>query len=646
MTTTGDRILDLLRAYDLKRDGEGQYRANAPYRPGSNARALTFNIKPDGEHGAFDDKTHGLNGSLYELADLLGIDHPTGKRHEVASTKRAYRDLAEYAAAHGLTADDLKAVGWNDVAPYQQRPALAFRTANGVRYRFIDGNDPAYKSELGYKACWYGLTKAIRMATEQETALVLCNGEVSTVAAQKAGVPACCITGGEKALPKDLLDVLVKQWQGAIWLAYDCDDTGRKAAADIGKQLPQAVAIDLGLSEKGDLADFVMLYGDLSLATLAEKAVVAPKLETQMSEVELLSAALLDVAKAIRRDENAALDLPTVMANARATLDRLTMKTTRPTVRSFAELADEQQRMAMERAEAALNGSDAFAVEGMRSNFVEIDKRLGGFRPEMYVVYGATGMGKSFLMASFAREFIKQAPGFIVSTEMQPGTWLRRLVGSIACVSASDIRTGMYKSREDARKIMDAFNLLKQMDCHILDHSSPTPGMVRAAYMDGLDKGYGYEWLIVDSASKMTYPGAVDIYSRTSGVANGLQDIYRETNLPVFVTTQIGRDVAGKPEGQKMPQLEDGYGGGVIEHNAGVVLGLYNHNYYVKRGLEKERPEIPDGIVLARLLKARDEDDSDAPIFKLALVAGAGFYDTTTETRTFNDVIEQGLDVK
>lgn len=644
--TTGDKILNLLRAYDLKRDGDGQYRANAPYRPGSNARALTFTIDTDGEHGAFDDKTHGESGSLYELADLLGIDRPESKRTEVASTKRAYSDLAEYAAAHGLTAADLKAVGWNDVSQYQNRAALMFKTANGVRYRFIDGNEPPYKSELNYKSCWYGLPTAIRMAKEQETALVLCNGEVSTVAAQKAGIPACCVTGGEKAIPKHLLDSLAQQWQGNLWIAMDCDDTGRRASADIGKQLPQAIAIDLGLSEKGDLADFAMLYVDGALAALAAKAVFAPKLETQMSDVELLSSALFDVAKAVRRDENAALDLPTVVANARAQLDRMTMKLARPIVRSFKELAEEQQRTAMERADAVLNGSDQFLVEGLRSNFVEIDKRLGGFRPEMYVVYGATGMGKSFLMASFAREFVKQAPGFIVSTEMQPGTWLRRLVGSIAGVSASDIRTGIYKSRDAARRVMEAFELLKTMDCHILDHSSPTPGIVRAGFMDGLDKGYGYEWLIVDSASKMTYPGAVDIYNRTSGVANGLQDLYRETNLPVFATTQIGRDVAGKQEGQKMPQLEDGYGGGVIEQNAGVVLGLYNHNYYVKRGLEKEREDIPDGIVLARLLKARDEDDSDAPIFRLNLVAGAGFYELKTETKYFDQIIEEGLNSK
>lgn len=622
--TTSEKVLSALRSYDLRSEGGNKWRCNSPLRPGSNSHAFCVVID-DEEHGAYDDKVSGDQGSLYDLAAKLGIETPT-TRTPVADTKRAYDGIEDYAVAHGLTADYLLANGWSETN-YQDRRALSFKTASGVRYRFIDGGAGSYKSVNGYKACWYGLQRAVRMAHDMETALVLCNGEISTLAAQHAGIPACAFTGGERELPITLLKELRELWDGAVWLAYDCDKTGRSTAGKIAVQLPRAVVVDLKLGDKGDLADFIMLHGDEAFAQLREIAVEAPKVEAQMTDAELLSSALKQLAQAVRQDEQSAVDVGSALAQAQAQLDRMTMRLAKPVMKSFVDLAQEQLAIAAEREEVALNGESPFVVEGMRSNFPLLDRAIGGFRSELYVVYGATGMGKTFMVVSFAREFLKQAPGFIVSTEMQPGRWFNRLVASMAQVPTSTIRKGTYANRDEWKRVKDAYELLGSMNCHILDHASPTPALVRAAVLEGMDKGYGYEWMIIDSASKMEYPGSASIYDTTRGVSNGLQNLYRELDIPVVITTQIGRDVAARPPGKKNPQLEDAYGGGVIEHNAGCVLGLYNHSYYVKRGLEAIREDLPEGVVTAQLLKSRDEDDSEAPSFRLQLVGGAGFYE-------------------
>lgn len=631
---TAEKVLNALRSYDLRDEGGGKWRCNSPLRPGSNSHAFCLVID-DEEHGAYDDKVSGDSGSLYDIAAKLGIETPS-TRTPVANTKRPYQNIADYAAAHGVTAEYLTSNGWSEVV-FQDRRALSFKTATGLRYRFIDG-DGSYKSQVGYKSCWYGLQRAVKMARDLETALVLCNGEISTLAAQHRGIPACAFTGGERELPITLLKELREAWDGAIWLAYDCDNTGRAAAAKIAVQLPRAVVVDLKLGDKGDLADFVMLHGDEAFAQLREIAVEAPKVEAQMTDAELLSSALKQLAQAVRQDEQSAVDVGTALAQAQAQLDRMTMRLAKPVMKSFGDLAQEQLAMAAEREEIALNGESPFAVEGMRSNFEALDRAIGGFRSELYVVYGATGMGKTFCVVSFAREFLKQAPGFIVSTEMQPGRWFNRLVASMAQVPTSTIRKGTYASRDEWARVKQAYELLGSMNCHILDHASPTPALVRAAVLEGMDKGYGYEWMIIDSASKMEYPGSASIYDTTRGVSNGLQNLYRELDIPIVITTQIGRDVAARPPGKKNPQLEDAYGGGVIEHNAGCVLGLYNHSYYVKRGLEVDRPDLPEGVVTAQLLKSRDEDDSEAPSFRLQLVGGAGFYEYKPEILDLNAI--------
>jgi hypothetical protein len=188
----------------------------------------------------------------------------------VASTKRAYTGLADYGAAHGgITAADLQRWQWKQVKEVVlddctiYRPAFQFETLNGPRWRFSDAKG-GYIHNKGYEPCWYGLTDELIASIDDETPLVICNGEGSTVTAQTRGLLlAACITSGEKpTIPQHLLDELKQKIAPGttILIALDCDDAGRRAAAGIAGQLIEAGfkarALDLGVSDGGDLADF------------------------------------------------------------------------------------------------------------------------------------------------------------------------------------------------------------------------------------------------------------------------------------------------------------------------------------------------------------------------------------------------------
>jgi hypothetical protein len=152
---TAGQVLRKLEAYKLKDEGNGQFRCNSPYRTGSNSQSFVVTIKGN-EEGVFCDHADGdRGGSLYQLARHLGIE-PSPKSIEVADTKRAYKGIADYAAAHGVPVDVLTKSGWREV-DYQKRPALEFKTDTGNRWRFLDGGKPHYISPRHYKRCWYGL---------------------------------------------------------------------------------------------------------------------------------------------------------------------------------------------------------------------------------------------------------------------------------------------------------------------------------------------------------------------------------------------------------------------------------------------------------------------------------------------------------
>ncbi len=133
---TAAKVLAALKAYDLKEDGQGRYRANSPLRPSSNSHAFTL-ILHDDEYGAYFDHVSKEQGSLHCLARQLSLDIPLLPPKD---TKRLYASIEDYALAHGITTETLRSAGWYETI-HQNRRALGFKTITGTRWRFLDGKN-------------------------------------------------------------------------------------------------------------------------------------------------------------------------------------------------------------------------------------------------------------------------------------------------------------------------------------------------------------------------------------------------------------------------------------------------------------------------------------------------------------------------
>lgn len=259
--STADEVISALRkAHNLRDVGEGKYRSASPYRTGSDSDAFSLTI--DGpEHGKWFDHVENKGGSLYTLAQHLDIALPSVAPSIDTKTATTHEGYAE---SHGVTLEALRMAGWAPSVD-NRRPCFVIQTDSGVRYRYIDGKKPVFKSPTGYKQCLYKFTEAVDIANKGGFPLVLCNGEASTVAAQVNGVAAFSITGGgEKAMPEALFEEVRKAYVGEIVVAMDCDPKGKAAAAALRTQLRSAGykvrVVNLGLSNKGDLADYMRLW--------------------------------------------------------------------------------------------------------------------------------------------------------------------------------------------------------------------------------------------------------------------------------------------------------------------------------------------------------------------------------------------------
>lgn len=285
-----------LAPYKLKKQGK-EWRCNSPFRTGADSHSFCIFVNAGDETGCYYDQRSGEKGSLYDLADHFGVQW---ERKQIGSTKHAYKDMEEYALAHGVTADILKKAGWYDAGMVyddqnkKERPALGFKTANGDRHRFLDGLKPPYKPKAsqGYKACWYGLDRAIGIAERLQSPLILLASEISTVVGQHYDVPVAGKTNGESGkLPDDMLEELTAKWKGDLWIVHDCDDAGRKMADVWSEQIGErAHRIDMGLSDGGDLADFVMLHTTNALSELRLRLIFNVKAEDEKDFVTVTEA--------------------------------------------------------------------------------------------------------------------------------------------------------------------------------------------------------------------------------------------------------------------------------------------------------------------------------------------------------------------
>lgn len=267
--TTADAVLSAIRGMShtkLTETGPNAFRCNSPLRAGSDSFAFVLEVSPDGEYGKWIDHARNEYGSLYTLAERLGIQRTS--RGDGVSIRVPVPLLERYAAAHGVPVDAYLLTGWTETR-HGRKPALQIQTDTGPRFR-LDPNNPDAKPKYWHSktwtACWYLLADGVALTAARGVPLVLVNGEASAVACQYHGVAAVCVTGGsEREIPAHLVPALLEAYKKPdIIVALDCDEKGRKAAPKLAAQLramgyaPRVV--DLGLEDKQDAADYLRMH--------------------------------------------------------------------------------------------------------------------------------------------------------------------------------------------------------------------------------------------------------------------------------------------------------------------------------------------------------------------------------------------------
>jgi energy-coupling factor transporter ATP-binding protein EcfA2 len=559
--TTADKVQQYLTTHCKVFKKGDTWRSTSPLRADSDSDSfsVTFNGP---EHGAWHCHVTDDGGSLYDLAGRLGIDLP--ERAPSENTHRAFDGMGDYATSHGVTVDVLKAAGWTD-ATYSGRPAMAVPTANGIRYRFLDNKGNRWTSPSGYKACWYGLERAVKIATDYSLPIFIANGEPAVVVGQHYEVPAITVTGGEGAIPENLLTELRRKWSGDVVLLYDNDEKGRSALDKQKAQLPDALPLDMKMAGGGDLADFCRLHGKHS------------------------------------RKELTAL-IPSRSKNRRKAS------------------AYTEERKARVISAMASPG----AIRGYTTGLRGLDKMWSGVqRGRQYVLYGDTGMGKSTLLASMIPALLASGARILVDpTETHPGPYLDKLACAMISTNASPVTFDMLEdgliTPQQYELYEAALNKLEAAPLEFMDKQPKAADIVTEARY--AIKDFGMSIFISDSLSNIN-GSTTETYIKTVEAADALQNTTR-LKVAVVATSQVGRNL--KERKNKIPTLNDAQGGGRIEQNADLVMAVYRHHYYVEKDLAEEHPDFGPRTTALICLKDRWRGNQGKTV-RAEMVGGARF---------------------
>src|SRR5436853_1835767 len=248
---------------------------------------------------------------------------------------------------------------------------------------------------------------------------------------------------------------------------------------------------------------------------------------------------------------------------------------------------------------------------GVATNFVDLDKKLGGLHPsDLIILAGRPSMGKTSLATNIAFGAAKayrstRGPdgrlivedGAVVgffSLEMSAEQLATRILAEESGVSSDRIRRGEVR-REDFDKFVAASHRLASVPLYIDD----TPALSVAALRTRarrLKRQQGLGLIVVDYLQLMRPSSQNRVMENRvqeiSDITRGLKAVAKELEVPVLALSQLSRAVEQRED--KRPQLADLRESGSIEQDSDVVMFIFREEYYLSRGEPTRRPEESD----------------------------------------------------
>lgn len=256
------------------------------------------------------------------------------------------------------------------------------------------------------------------------------------------------------------------------------------------------------------------------------------------------------------------------------------------------------------------------SITGISTGIRALDKIILGVNaPDVTVIAGRPGMGKTAVAISIAKAVARFKPVALFTLEMGSMQIYNRMLSSESKINSRSIKTNDITPKE-MEFLSYADQSLSKLPIIINDTPALNIDKFRS-YCAIYKHKFGVEVVVVDYLQLMTVSGKNngDNYRRVTEISGKLKRIAKELNISIIPLAQLSRDVENRPN--KKPMLSDLKESGAIEQDADNVIFLWRPEYY---GFEDpihirayNRDFISKNLLLFIVAKCREGENTNVP---------------------------------
>jgi replicative DNA helicase len=234
---------------------------------------------------------------------------------------------------------------------------------------------------------------------------------------------------------------------------------------------------------------------------------------------------------------------------------------------------------------------------GIQTPFAKLNEVTGGFRPqELILIAGRPSHGKSALALQFGWHAVKHQEIEVayISLEMSRESITRRLISMHGRADLHRMRIG-YLSFAERQRVSECAADVSQACLWIDERGGQTSASIRRSVRE-LCARRPIGMVIVDHLHLIRSSDfrGEDERKRFSRIADDLQALAKELNVPVLALAQLSRRCEEENRAPGMPDLKET---GKLEENADLILCPYRPEMYHRNREKKELKGIAEIVI-------------------------------------------------
>lgn len=218
---------------------------------------------------------------------------------------------------------------------------------------------------------------------------------------------------------------------------------------------------------------------------------------------------------------------------------------------------------------------------GFKSGIKKIDNITLGFcSPDLIIIAGGTGEGKSTLALQIAENVSKDNIVAFFSLEMSNKQLIWKVLSSELSLPVSDIRKGNLKDTEWQKLENSVYNKIENLNLYLYDKGGMSIFELISVCRN-MKANIGLDMIVVDYLQLLNANGGNMKFGireqEINYISKQLKALAKELNIPVIALSQLSRIEKGIKRLYKLSDLRES---GAIEQDADGVIFVYRPHYH------------------------------------------------------------------